>query len=298
MCEQIFQFFNKSPLFLAVREGMCYSVAMKRIFTLFIILLLLPGLWACGDEVRPASDGNAAESALPGITGPIPAGRSDWAEAYTAFLDENHEALSVTCFGGVAGVGFIDLDLDGTPELVLFDSGASAYMGVQLFDLTEAGVVCVSASSVEAGLTFGDESLSPLYVNALFFDDFRLMESADGRRWFQVSSRNGAEDFYYQELLRFTADDTGRLLPESVWYKHMTIDPATGQETGGVYTVGRESVSDRAFAAAETASASAGEDTGYTAAGVFLWTDKSFDYDRDGLMAMARAAVEAYVPIV
>lgn len=252
---------------------------------------------ACGETPPAASDGNAAAPALPGLAGPIPQGRDDWAEAYTAFVDKHHETLRATCFGGVAGVGFLDLDLDGTPELVLFDSGASAYMGVQLFDLTEAGVVCVSASSVEAGLAFGGESLSPLYVNALFFDDFRLMQSADGRRWFQVVSRNGAEDFYYNELLRFSADAQGLLTPESVWYKHMATDPATGQETEGVYTAAGESVSAKAFAAAESAAAAAGTDTGYTAAGVFLWTDKSFGYDHEGLMAMVAAAIESYTPI-
>lgn len=269
---------------------------MRRTIVIFILCLLLPGLAACGQDVRVASDGNAALSAGPGLVGPIPEGRSDWAEVYRAFVAENYDELSASCFGGVAGVGFIDLDLDGTPELVLFDSGASAYMGVQLFDLTEAGVVCVSASSVEAGLAFGDEMLSPLYVNALFFDDFRLMRAADGRRWFQVVSRNGAEDFYYQELLRFDSAE-GRLSPASVWYKRITTDPATGRETGGVYTVGGESVSEKAFAAAENAAAAAGEDTGYTAQGVFLWTEKRFGYDYDGLMAMMDAAIDCCVPI-
>jgi len=269
---------------------------MRRTIVIFILCLLLPGLAACGSDSPVASDGNAMAPTGPGLAGPIPEGRADWAEVYTAFAEENYEELSRACFGGVAGVGFIDLDLDGTPELVLFDSGASAYMGVQLFDLTEAGVVCVAASSVEAGLTFGDEGLSPLYVDALFFDDFRLMESADGRRWFQVLSRNGAEDFYYNELLRFESAD-GRLSPVSVWYKRITTDPATGKETGGGYTDGGESVSDKAFAAAVNAAENAGTDSGYTAEGVFLWSDKSFGYDFDGLMAMVKAAAASYVPI-
>lgn len=259
--------------------------------------MLLTGLCACGgfsapeNTLPPASNGNAQ------AVQPTMEPRADWAEAYTAFLEENHETLSQTCFGGVAGVGFIDLDLDNTPELVLFDSGASAYMGVQLFDLTDSGVVCVSASSVETGLAFGGGTLSPLYVNALFFDDFRLMESEDGTRWFQVLSRNGAEDFYYHELLRFSPGEGGCMVPESIWYKHMTVDPATGKETGGTYTVAGESVSAKGLAAAEKAAEKAGQDTGYTAAGAFLWTDKSFGYDRDGFMAMVRAAVENYIPI-
>jgi len=274
---------------------MCYSADMKRMLMIFI-LCLLPGLCACGSGPAAASSGNALPPE-PGRVGALPEGRADWAEIYTAFAAEHHETLQSTCFGGVAGVGFLDLDLDGTPELVLFDSGASAYMGVQLFDLTEEGVVCVSASSVEAGLAFGGEELSPLYVNALFFDDFRLLRSADGRRWFQVVSKNGAEDFYYHELLRFSADETGLLTPESLCYKRITMDPATGAETGGVYTVAGESVSARAYAAAETAALNAGEDTGYTAAGVFLWSDKGFGYDQDGLLAMVQAAIDAYVPI-
>ena len=269
---------------------------MRRTIVIFILCLLLPGQIGCGGDAPLASDGNAALPPQPGLVGPVPEGRSDWAEAYTAFAEENFDALSESCFGGVAGVGFIDLDLDGTPELVLFDSGAGASMGVQLFDLTEEGVVCVSASSVEAGLTFGDETLSPLYADALFFDDFRLMESEDGRRWFQILSRNGAGDFYYNELLRLTGTE-GRLTLESLWYKRITTDPATGEETGGVYTVGGESVSDKAFAAAVNAAENAGTDSGYTAEGVFLWSDKSFGYDFDGLMAMVKAAAASYVPI-
>ena len=259
--------------------------------------MLLTGLCACGGSFAPkdatpaASSGNAQPAAA------TPAPREDWAEVYTAFLDENHETLTETCFGGVAGVGFIDLDLDNTPEMVLFDSGASAYMGVQLFDLTENGVVCVSASSVDAGMAFGGESLSPLYVDALFFDDFRLMESEDGSRWFQVVSRNGAEDFYYNELLRFSAGEDCCMDMSSVWYKYLTVDPATGLETFGSYTANGESVDAAALAAAEKAADAAGRDTGYTANGAFLWTDKHFGYDHDGLMAMAKAAVDCYVPI-
>ena len=50
----------------------------------------------------------------------------------------------------------------------------------------------------------------------------------------------------------------------------MTVDPATGKETGGTYTVAGESVSAKGFAAAEKAAEKAGQDTGYTAAGAFL----------------------------
>lgn len=261
-----------------------------------ILICVLLCLGGCAGTERAATDGNAAMAELPGVTGTLPPPREDWAQVYTAFLEANHAPLQESCFGGVAGLGYIDLDLDGTPELVMFDSGASAYMGVQLFDLVGDEVVCVSASSVGTGLAFGGEELSPLYVDALFFDDFRLMESADGRRWFQAVSKNGAEDFYYNELLRFAGAE-GLLVPESVWYKRITTDPATGAETGGSYTVGGVAVSAEACAAAENAAAAAGTDTGYTAAGVFLWSDKGFGYDFDGFMAMAEAAAEAYVPV-
>ena len=267
---------------------------MKRFVSLFIFCLLT-GLCACSSASAPEAP--SADSSAPEPTAQVFAPREDWAEVYTAFLAENHETLTETCFGGVAGVGFIDLDLDNTPEMVLFDSGASAYMGVQLFDLTDSGVVCVSASSVETGLTFGGQSLSPLYVNALFFDDFRLMEGEDGHRWFQVVSRNGAEDFYYHELLRFAPGENGCMTVESVWYKHLTVDPATGLETFGSYTAAGEAVDAEGLAAAERAADADGWDTEYTADGAFLWTDKRFGYDREGLMAMAAEAVARYVPI-
>jgi hypothetical protein len=40
------------------------------------------------------------------------------------------------------------------------------------------------------------------------------------------------------------------------------------------------------------------QDLGYEAQGVFLWNDMSvYDTTYDGLMAMAQAAVESYVPL-
>lgn len=264
---------------------------MKR-FLVFLLALALLFLAACG--LQPASPGDAA--ALPGVAGPLPEAVSGWAELYAAFVKKNYAALSEDCYGGVAGAGFIDLDLDGTPELVLFDSGASAYMGVQLFDLADGQVTCVSASAVAVGEDFGGAYFSRLYVDTLFFEDFRLLESPDGRRWFEVVSKNGAEDFYYNERLRFSGTD-GVLTLTSVCYKRVVTDPAAGTELSADYTVGGLPADAAAYALAEQNAQAAGKDTGYDAAGVFLWTDKSYGTDFDGLAAMLDAAAAAYVPI-
>lgn len=251
------------------------------------------GLSGCG----AATAGPEASSVpLPGVAGPLPEADPGWAEEYAAFVEKNYAALSESCYGAVAGVGFLDLDLDGTPELVLFDSGASASMGVQLFDIVDGAVTCVSASSVAVGQLFGGEHLSPLYVDTVYFEDFRLLQAEDGRRWFQVLSRNGAENFYYNELIRFSSQD-GVLTLESVYYKRVVTDPVAGEEVSATYTVGGASADEAAFAQAEKAALAAGEDSGYEAVGAFLWSDKTFGDGYNGLMRMIQAAVAGYAPI-
>ncbi len=278
---------------------------MKKLFVFALALCLLAGLAACGAPApeptaaaTPAPTPTAAPTAEPtsppATPSPTPAG-PDWQALYTAYLTENYTALAQACYGSVAGVGFIDLDLDTVPELLVFDAGASASMGVQFFDIADGAVECVSASSVEVGELFGGAHFVPnLYVNANYFQDFRLREAADGSLYFEVNSYNGAEDFRYSEIIRFRSDG-GVLTLETVACAQTALNPETQAELYTVYTVGDTPIDQAAYNDILAQDAAAA-DLGYEARGVFVWEDKSYGQDAQGFAAMLAAAVAAYVP--
>lgn len=240
-----------------------------------------------GDEPEPAAAPGAEELAM-----------------YSDFLSENYDRLSELCYGGIAGVGFIDLDLDDAPELVLFDSGASASMGVQLFDIVDENgtIECVSANMVELGSTFGGEYFSLVYVNTNYFDDFRLMRGNDGSMAFYVSSGNGSIDFSYTELISFSGvpGSGGQtvLRPASVLYRRDEYDMDSGDVTDSRCRVDGDDCSVEDYEQRLSAYETDFNDTGYTAAGVFVWADKSYSNDFTGFMSMVSAAIDCYQPVV
>jgi len=282
---------------------------MKKYAAILLILTLLLVLPGCGEASASVEKGTeTAVSVAPSGTReePSPAATSTPTAAalsqdkclllYRAFLEENYADLSSACYSGFGGVGFIDLDLDGLPELVLFDGGASASMGVQFFDIADGEVTCVSASMVAVGELYGGTYFSTTYVNAKSFEDFRLLEDPDGTRYFEALSGNGAADFWYTERIRFTSTD-GILGLHSVLYKRVTVDVETGEDLSATYTVDGFAADQDTYDAAEEAAAAA-QDTGYQAAGAFIWEDKSYSQDYEGFLQMLDAAVAAYVPAV
>ena len=298
------------PLF--TRERAWYNAfAMKKLMTVLLALTLLLSVSACGKraakEVTPTPEATAAPAtsapATPAPTPtPIPAiepvsAESEWSARYGAFLERNFDALAADCYGYIAGVGFIDLDLDTVPELLLFDAGASSSMGVQLFDLVGDGVELISASSVEVGTDFGGAYfVSDLFVDTNEFRSFRLAEAADGSLGFRVISRNGADDMRYCELLRFRSRE-GVLVPETIACAQTAIDPATQSELYTVYTAG-DAVIDAARYEELMAENDAAADLGYEAAGVFIWESPTYGQDLPGFSAMLRDAAALYVPAV
>lgn len=219
----------------------------------------------------------------------------EWAEAYLSFLDDNYDIFAALWPDGITGVGFIDLDLDGTPEMVVFDQGASATLGAQFFDLRDGRVYCVSSVQENASGAFGDEFFSAVSVCTSYFEAFRLSKTEDGY-CFWVSSANGTMESSWDELVRFDCVD-GVLTPVSVCARYLESDPVSGQVVTERYTVLGES-SDVAGYQSASAEYTDVEDTGYEAGGVFLWSDMTrYDTTYDGLMAMAQDAAEAYVPI-
>ncbi len=292
---------------------------MKRPTMLLLIGILLLSLCACGAQgaAEPAqtpavSETAAAATPVPETPVPteppapaeepaslpeLPAPAEDWAEAYLDFLDDNYDIFAALWPEGLAGVGFIDLDLDGTPEMILFDQGASATLGAQLFDVTDGQVYCVSSVLDAAKGAFDDAHFAAASVCTSYFESFRLSRTAEGFT-FWVASANGTMEDSWDEIIRFESSaGAGCLAPVSVCTRQLTVDPDSGKVTEERYLVGGEEADRAAYESAAAVYIEA-PDLGYEGKGVFLWTDmQRYDTTYDGLMAMAQDAAAAYVPI-
>lgn len=215
----------------------------------------------------------------------------DRATIFRNFLTENYSQLSSALYGGIAGVGFIDLDCDGGMEMLLFDAGSSASMGVQFFDIINGVVECISANITSVGESFGGDHFTKTYVNANLFDDFRLMENKQtGERFFLVTSWNGALDFCYSELIKFPAE--GEVLTlKSLAYKLEELDEDTGESINVKYKVGSGDVTEKEYRAETERIFSQMEDVGLEAKGVFAWEDEAYTDGLEGLLQMVEKAL-------
>ena len=218
------------------------------------------------------------------------------AEIFRTFLSDNYEELLNTFFEGISGIGFIDLDKDGGIEMLLFDAGASAAMGLQFFDIIEDKVECVSANLDSVGSAFGGKHMSDVVVNANSFQDFRLMQDKEtGELFFIVNSGNGAADFVYSELIRFGSAN-GVLTLTSLLYLYKEYDIDSGVETGESYKVNGEDVSASEYSIAINKLDSGMTDLGYIAKGVFLSeiSGEGTRFNYENMMAMADKALSLF----
>lgn len=276
---------------------------MKKTLIIMLTLSLLLSLTACGKK-EAGSQTETAPAATPLPTAPVivteelapteaPADDDDWAAVYRKFLLDSYASLSQGCYGFVAGLGYIDLDLDTVPELLVYDAGAGASMGVQIFDIADGSVVCVSASSTEVRELFGGSYTGAEFVSSTSLRDFRLREGADGSLYFEITSYNGAEDFRYTELVRFRRGGSTLTL-ESMALSQTSIDPETQSELYTVCTVGDTVITQEEYDRILGEAASAA-DLGYEAAGAFKWDDPEYD-GAAGFLKMIDTAEAAYVP--
>ena len=307
---------------------------MKKFLSILLILTLLLGLCACSDKQSteedntkdttasnqkepekeaedtanenkqeptdtetPEEDSKTEESnSNSEETLPVTA-VSNWEEVYTNFLSENYDRLMDSCSIGIVGVGFIDLDLDGTPELLLFDSGSSAAMGVQFFDIVDGTVTCVSANVSGVGEAFGGDYLSNVTVNTNYFKNFRLMLNKEtGEQYFCIDSSNGAMEFYYRETIQFSANN-GVLSLTSLFYIRETFNEESTEATVTEYKVNGEPSTAEIYQATVESFNASNTDTQYSANGVFTW-DNNYSNTKDGLLSMAADAAAQYTPIV
>jgi len=287
---------------------------MQRFWSLMLVLALLMCLGACGKTAEPVQSAPApgtepaADAVLPESAGEseesvppeepeqtLPAAAEGWQESYLTFLSDNYDIFAALWPEGLSGVGFIDLDLDGTPEMLIFDFGASATMGVHLFDLVDGQVYCVSSALDSVSGAFDSRYLKTVSVCANYFESFRLIRNGDDLS-FWVESANGTLESTWGEIIRFDCVD-GVLVPVSVCSRYLESNPETGVVFREEYTVGEETADEAGYTrAAEPYTG--GEDMGYDGSGLFLWNNmKHYDTTYEGFMAMAEDAATAHTPL-
>lgn len=216
------------------------------------------------------------------------------AQIYKDFLSENYDRIMEITFKSIAGLGFIDLDLDGIRELILFDAGASASMGVQLFDIVGGEVLCVSANVQGLAEAFGGADYSGLVVNANLMEDFRLKENkSTGERFFVVESKNGNVESSYSEYIRFE-NNNGVLALSSIFYKYEEYDTETNTVILQEFRVG-----DRAAGVAEYTSEvdrfnSDNVDMALECRGVFIWENNEYLESYKSFMDNVEKAMTLY----
>ena len=288
---------------------------MKRILSLILLAAIFMSITACQkpvEETQAPETATVKESVAPveetekqpeetaslaeSSETPMPSDEIDWSGIYTDFFDTGFDKLQESFFGSIAGIVFIDLDLDNTPEMLVYDLGASASMGVQIFDIIGGSVECVSANMSTVGDTFGGDNLSQVYVNCNSFTDFRLMESADGERFFAVESGNGAIDFSYKELIIFGLANNGAVTLKQELYMYSEYDD-DGNETTARYEADGVSCTADEYTPKYEAFFSDNKDLDYEASGRFFLSDKAYTQDYDGIMLMVKDAISVYVRI-
>ena len=276
---------------------------MKKIaLSLALVLSLLLLLGGCVKSQQPASP-SELPSASP-QTDPVPSPQESAPaqvdnqliiQTYLDFLSDNYDRLSAAFFNVFSGVGFIDLDCDSALEMLIFDSGASASMGVQFFDIVDGRVECVSANLLTVKEAFGGERYSDVAVNANSFSSFRLMQSSGGgEKFFLVVSGNGASDFVYEELIRFGSDE-GVLTLESLLYKYSTFDIDTGDTLSTEYKVGATPADKAAYDAKHQLIYTSAKDSGYEAVGIFAWETETGELPqtKEDLLKLAEKSAAA-----
>ena len=208
----------------------------------------------------------------------------DWQDVYVRFLTDNYDDL--TDDEDIAGVGFIDLDVNGAPEMILFyDSGSS--MNVSVFGLDVNGDIYPDPSRFD-----GEEK-----INARLFEDFRLLEDPEtGTHFFVVESSAATEDFERSELIIFTSADDGMLSPGRLLGKYRDADLVQGEDAGEIFTQSGVPITAEEYERGHRMFFSYFTDTEYEAAGTFIWEKTVYENGFTGFMEMVANSIKIYKP--
>ena len=254
-----------------------------------------PPTRTAGGEQPPSPEVTAPPEPEPT---PVP---EDWQKIFRQFIETKYDKILESFLSGVAGIGFIDLNLDGLPELLIFDLGASASMGVQIFDIIDGEVECVSANIAPVGEAFGGGHMSDACVTANELSSFRLLrDKATGEYLFIAQSGNGAMDFLYSAIVKFGEGEDGEVTAEkylSRFEEYAEADGADRTVTAQSFEYMGAVVDEARYMELLEEFNTAFEDEGYEAQGAFIWENAAYEKDFEGLVAMYDGALKAYVPL-
>lgn len=263
---------------------------MKKLLCAMLCVLMLLSAAACGKKPQEQQDTQEPDE----VDTSVPV---DWYADYSTFVDNHYDTLLSAC-GQISGFAFLDLDRDGTPELLVYDQGASAAMGVNVFDLDGDEIVCVSccfdASVLDEMSVRAGEQVGEISINANGESSFRLLERpTDGTQFYIVESGNGAELFLWRELIEFGCDENGLVTLESLMYRMDTYDENTHELADSEFTVSGETADADAYNEAYTAFFAGVQETGFSIPDVFLWSG-DYTQTHDSCMTMLRDAADVY----
>ncbi|MEG2814734.1 MAG: hypothetical protein RR885_00790 [Oscillospiraceae bacterium] len=270
---------------------------MRKLLSAIILAFAITLLCSCAPVHEPMNTlaQTPPPSEIPSVPSPmepVNAPKSVTAETFLSFLSENYEALSASCFGGIAGIGFIDLDLGGEIEMLLFDAGASSSMCVQIYDIINGTVECISSSTPITTEGSEQKYLSKISINVGCLEDFRLVEQkSTGERFFCVESRKSTSSTYYNDIIRFGEKNCALDLTV-LFHKHENYDVTNGDITLREYKVAGAVATEAEHNAALAKFQDDIIDLESNAVGVFMWDAAAKAAGLDGLLAMATAALE------
>lgn len=257
---------------------------MKKICAVTMIAFVLAGCGQSGTSALPPID---AESSS-GSAGQESVGQAAWESAYTAFLTnegELPEALNIA----VNGAGLADLDVDGTPELILFDPGSGASNGINIFDIDANGqVVCVSAASMFNG------GFTPISIFGSDANMFHLVKTEPGQLAYYCISSNSTEGYAYEAYISFVQGDLLSL--KELAFVEEEADPAFPDEKSYRYRVDGNETTDDAYVRKVDAFLGNAEELPANVSAVML-TDKGDTSDMQGALEMFKEAAAKYQPL-
>ena|GEM_PF-942920 len=240
------------------------------------------------------------DAAPPPEPTPVAVPDEQWEGKFRTFIEAEYDKIFESFVSGIAGLGFIDLDFDNSPELIIFDLGASTSMGVQIFDVIGGEVECIAANIPLVGEVFGRGHLSSAAISANEFAAFRLIrERATGTPLFIAHSVNGAVDFLNSEIITFrrgAADEVVVSKFLSKFEEYAESDDGERILSSQRFEYRGEEIDEERYSSAMAEFEANYEDADYEAHGVFIWENAAYEREFQGLVAMFDAAVKAYIP--